>query len=278
MLQRYFSKGTYLQRLIFEHLTQTVSFCKSTHCPQLWGEWLKTELAAWTGHWWAWEHVLLKILSWVKNRQPGLAPFCSSTLVIMSVISWAPSSHFWKFSVWREGVNGLCCIFSLWVQPSARYCCPPANHHFQPLLYAPGVLTLWVDTFFFPYISGMTFSAGFFFHLNVLQCSFEMHIHFSYLLKGRLGPSSLSPGKIKFASPLIVDNTSYSGGNLTRRPELSKSNSIDFTEAALIYTNYKFIFSCEIYLRVTLWYPTDRINSGQHLILKIMQKLGNSLF
>lgn len=105
-----------------------------------------------------------------------------------------------------------------------------------------------------------------------------MHIHFSYLLKGRLGPSSLSPGKIKFASPLIVDNTSYSGGNLTRRPELSKSNSIDFTEAALIYTNYKFIFSCEIYLRVTLWYPTDRINSGQHLILKIMQKLGNSLF
>ena len=35
----------------------------------------------------------------------------------------------------------------------------------------------------------------------------QMHAHFSYFLKERLGPSSLSPRKIKLASLLIVDKT-----------------------------------------------------------------------
>lgn len=162
MLQRYFGKAAKLLRLIFKHLTQTVSLCKSTRCPQLWEEWLKTELAAWTNNQWGWEHVLLKILSWVKKRQLDLAPLCTSMLVILSVIGWAPSSHSWKFSVQREGVNGPCCISPLWVQPSARYCCPTAGHHLQPLISAPGVSILWVAAFF-PYISDMIFFCRIFF-------------------------------------------------------------------------------------------------------------------
>lgn len=68
------------ERLIFKHLTQTANFCKFTQHPQLWEEWLKTELAAWTNLLWGWEHALLETLSWFQTRQLALALLCTSTL------------------------------------------------------------------------------------------------------------------------------------------------------------------------------------------------------
>lgn len=86
-------------------------------------------------------------------------------------------------------------------EPSARYCCPPASENLQSPLPALGYLSRCI---FF----SLDQCHGVFCRILSFKYSpvhLQMHVHFSYLLKERLGLSSLSPRKIKFALLLIVD-------------------------------------------------------------------------
>lgn len=136
----------------------------------------------------------------IKRGQLWLAPLCTSTLEECQGSAELPLPTLGSSLLREESMGPVASLLCDWS--------PVAN--IAVLKYTlPPYLLLGVSSLcrcLFALLSvTQHFLQDWLFHLNVPQCSSKMHIHLSYLMKGKLAPSFLSLRKIKLASQLIVD-------------------------------------------------------------------------